>query len=110
LVNEALDLRIGIRVIPSNVLLFPFLFILRDRLVKLLWLGALMPTMFIGFRRMVFSTPVASLYLLGGSGVLEVGGGIGFGRARTRGLGSLFRLFMFHIAEHMVSRITITTS
>jgi hypothetical protein len=30
LVNEALDLRIGIRVIPGNLLLFPFSLILRD--------------------------------------------------------------------------------
>jgi hypothetical protein len=36
LVIEALNLRIGIRVIPGKVLLFPFSLILRDRLVKLL--------------------------------------------------------------------------
>jgi hypothetical protein len=63
LVNEALDLRIGIRVIPGNVLLFPFSLILRDRLIKLLQLGAFMPTMSVGFRSMVFSTPGASLCL-----------------------------------------------
>jgi hypothetical protein len=63
LVNEALDLRIGILVIPGNVLIFPFSLILRDRLVKLLKLGALMPTMSIGFRKMGFSTPGASLCL-----------------------------------------------
>jgi hypothetical protein len=45
LVNEALDLRIGIPVIPGNMLLFPFSLILRDRLIKLLKLGALMATM-----------------------------------------------------------------
>jgi hypothetical protein len=63
LVNEALDLRIGIRVIPSNILLFPFSLILRDQLIKLLKLGVLMPTMSGVFTRMVFSTPGASLCL-----------------------------------------------
>jgi hypothetical protein len=61
LVNEVFDLRIGIRVIPGNVLLFLFSLILRDRLVKLLKLGALMPTISVGFRRMRFSTLGASL-------------------------------------------------
>jgi hypothetical protein len=61
LVNEALDLRIGIWVIPSNVLFWPFSLIISDRLVQLLKLGALMPTMSIGFRRLVFSIPGASL-------------------------------------------------
>jgi hypothetical protein len=63
LVNAALDLRIGIRVILGNVLVFPFSLILKDRLVKLLKLGALMLTMPIGFRKMLFSTPGASLCL-----------------------------------------------
>jgi hypothetical protein len=63
LVNEALDFTIGIRVIPSNVLLFPFSVILRDQLAKLLMLGALMPTISVGFRRIVVSTPGASHYL-----------------------------------------------
>jgi hypothetical protein len=57
-VNEALDLRISIQVLPINILLFPFFLILRDGLIKLLKLGALMPTMSVGFRRMVFSSQV----------------------------------------------------
>jgi hypothetical protein len=81
LVIEALDLKIGIRVILSKMLLFPFTLILRDRLIKLLKLGALMPTMFIGFTRMVFSIPSARLHLGGGGGILEGGEGTGFRRA-----------------------------
>jgi hypothetical protein len=78
-VNEALDLRIGIRVIFGNMLLFPFSLILRDRLVKLFKLGVLIPTMTIGFGRIVFSIPSASLCLSEGGGVFGVGEETRFG-------------------------------
>jgi hypothetical protein len=89
-VNEALNLRIRIRVIPYNMRLFPFSLILRDRLIKLLKLSVLMLTMFTSFRRIVFGTPCTSLYLSGEGSVLGGVGETGFGRAKTRGFDSLF--------------------
>jgi uncharacterized membrane protein YhaH (DUF805 family) len=61
LVNEVVDLKMGISVIPGNMLLFEFSLILMNRLVKLLKLGVLIPTISVGFRRIVFSSPNRSL-------------------------------------------------
>jgi hypothetical protein len=63
LVNEALDLRVDIRGILGKRLLLAIFLILRDRLIKLLKLGACVLTMSVGFRRMVFSIPRSSLHL-----------------------------------------------
>jgi hypothetical protein len=90
------------------MVLFPLSLILQNQLIKLLKLGALMPTMSISFRKMVFSTPNISLHLGEGGSILERGGGTEFERARTRGFGSVVRYFIFLIAECVVSRITIT--
>jgi hypothetical protein len=64
--------------------------------------------MSIAVRRMVCLTLGRSLHLRGGGGILRGGGGHKFGRARTTGFGSPFLLFIFRIAEHMVSPFTIS--
>jgi hypothetical protein len=95
LVNKALNLRIDIRVIPYDILFFPFSLILRYSFIKFLPLEALMPTMTITYRSIVLSILSICVYLRKG-GCIFGGGREEFGRAKTRRFGSLF-LYLFFL-------------